>query len=245
MRSTGVRLVTRPTRRTVLTPRIYGVGVETGSPYAAVVLAGGKAARLGGQAKPQLQVGGRTMLATVLDAVSDAAERIVVGPRQPVPPGVRLVREQPPGGGPVAALRAGLPEVTTDVVALLAGDLPFLTADLVAELRARLTRDGVLVVDEGGRDQYLLGVWRTAALRSATADVRGPTPLRRVLAGLAVTRHRPRVEPGTPPPWTDCDTPADLARARAAVAPPQVPPTPAPPPSTPPSLIPRFLSPPD
>jgi len=218
--------------------------VESGTPYAAVVLAGGKAARLGGQAKPQLQVGGRSMLETVLAAVSDAAERVVVGPPQPVPAGVRLVREQPPGGGPVAALRAGLPEVTTDVVALLAGDLPFLTSALVAELRARFAGDGVLVVDEGGRDQYLLGVWRTAALRSATADLRGPTPLRRVLAGLAVTRYRPVVDPGTPPPWTDCDTPADLARARAAVAPPpppRVPPEPAPPPS----LIPRFLSPPD
>src|SRR6478672_6610484 len=116
-------------------------------PYTAVVLAGGKAARLGGQAKPQLEVGGRTMLATVLAAVSDADRRVVVGPRQPVPADVVLVRERPPGGGPVAALRVGLTEVPTDVVALLAGDLPFLTGALVADLRARLTDDGVMVVD--------------------------------------------------------------------------------------------------
>jgi molybdopterin-guanine dinucleotide biosynthesis protein A len=215
--------------------------VDPGTPYTAVVLAGGKAARLGGQAKPQLEVGGRTMLATVLAAVPDSAERIVVGPSQPVPDGVRLVREKPPGGGPVAALRAALTLVSTDVVVLLAADLPFLTSGLIAELRARLTADGVLVVDDGGRDQYLLGVWRTAALRSATADVRGPTPLRRVIATLSVTRYRPEAEPGTPPAWTDCDTPADLARARAAVAPPRAPAPPAA--ST--SLIPRFLSPPD
>ena len=213
-------------------------------PYTAVVLAGGKAARLGGQAKPQLLVGGRTMLATVLAAVPDAAHRVVVGPPQVVPAGVRLVREQPPGGGPVAALRAGLVHVTTEVVALLAGDLPFLTAALIADLRGRLTADGVLVVDDGGRDQYLLGVWRTSALRSATADVRGPAPLRRVIAPLSVTRYRPDVEPGSPPPWTDCDTPADLARARAAVAPPP-PPRAVQPPAEPPSLLPRFLSPPD
>ena len=212
--------------------------MDPGTPYTAVVLAGGKAARLGGQAKPQLEVGGRTMLVAVLAAVADAELRVVVGPPQPVPDGVRRVREQPPRGGPVAALRAGLAEVSTDVVAVLAGDLPFLTAALVADLRARLTADGVLVVDEGGRDQYLLGVWRTAALRTATADVRGPTSLRRVLAPLTVTRHRPPIEPGTPPPWTDCDTPADLARARAAAGEP-----PAPRPV--PSLIPRFQSPPD
>lgn len=213
--------------------------MEPGTPYTAVVLAGGKAARLGGQAKPQLQVGGRSMLETVLAAVADAEQRIVVGPPQPLPPGVRRVREQPPGGGPVAALRAGLAEVSTDVVALLAGDLPFLTAALVVELRARLADDGVLVVDEGGRDQYLLGVWRTASLRAATADVRGPTSLRRVMAPLVIARHRPAHEAASPPPWTDCDTPADLARARAAAGSPQVPA----PPAARPSLIPRFRSP--
>jgi molybdenum cofactor guanylyltransferase len=183
-------------------------------PYTAVVLAGGKAARLGGQPKPQLEVGGRTMLAAVLASVADASRRIVVGPPQPVPPDVVLVRERPPGGGPVAALRAGLPEVSTDVVALLAGDLPFLTGELIAELRTRLTGDGVLVLDDTGRDQLLLGVWRTAALRAAVADATGPTSLRKVFEPLAVRRLRPVVAPGTPPPWTDCDTPAELARAR-------------------------------
>jgi molybdopterin-guanine dinucleotide biosynthesis protein A len=249
MRSTGVRLVTRPTRRTV--PTIYGDAVDPLPPYTAVVLAGGKAARLGGQPKPQLQVGGRPMLDTVLAAVADAERRIVVGPPQPVPADVRQVREHPPGGGPVAALRAGLTEVPTDVVALLAGDLPFLTGALVAELRARLTGDGVIAVDDGGRDQYLLGVWLTATLRAAVAGAGGPTSLRRVMAPLSVHRYRPVVEPGTPAPWTDCDTPADLARARATAAtrhgaPPPADPIPRPaPPAPPPSLLPRFQSPPD
>ncbi|MCW2582583.1 MAG: hypothetical protein JWQ53_1373, partial [Klenkia sp.] len=121
------------------------------------------------------------------------------------------------------ALRAGLAAVDTDVVAVLAADLPFVTAALVAELRARLTGDGVLVVDATGRDQHLLGVWRTAALRAAVADVRGPTSMRAVLADLAVRRHRPAVEPGRPAPWTDCDTPADLARARQAAGVPDPP----------------------
>jgi len=184
-------------------------------PYAAVVLAGGRAVRLGGQRKPQLQVGGRTMLETVLGAVADAAPRIVVGPAQPVPDDVALVRETPPGGGPVPALRAGLAAVPGDLVAVLAGDLPFLTAELVTALRERLTGDGVLVVDDTGRDQLLLGIWRTAALRAAVADADGPTSMRAVLAPLAVRRYRPPVPAGRPAPWTDCDTPADLARARA------------------------------
>ena len=182
--------------------------------YTAVVLAGGKAARLGGQAKPQLVVGGRTMLAAVLEAVPDAARRVVVGPPQPVPPDVVLVREHPPGGGPVAALRAGLPQVSTDVVAVLAGDLPFLTGELIGQLRGGLRGDGILVVDDGNRDQLLLGVWRTAPLRAAVAASRGPVPLRRVIGPLAVDRLRPVPDPDRPPPWLDCDTPADLSRAR-------------------------------
>ena len=188
------------------------------APWTALVLAGGRAKRLGGQPKPQLEVGGRPMLATVLSATGGAVARVVVGPPQPVPPDVVVVREEPPGGGPVAALRAGLVVVRTEVVAVLAADLPFLTAALVDELRARLTGDGVLVVDDTGQDQLLLGVWRTAALHAAVAAApSGPTSLRRVLAPLAVRRLRPAVPPGQPPPWTDCDTPADLARARAAV----------------------------
>jgi molybdopterin-guanine dinucleotide biosynthesis protein A len=207
-------------------------------PYTAVVLAGGRAVRLGGQAKPQLEVGGRTMLAAVLQAVADASRRVVVGPPQPVPGDVVLVREEPPGGGPVAALRAGLPAVTTEVVALLAGDLPFLTPELIGHLRARLSGDGVLVVDDTGRDQLLLGVWRTAALRAAVAHAAGPTSLRKVMAPLAVRRLRPPVAPGAPPPWLDCDTPGDLARARALLS---CEPAPAPRPSP----FPRFESPPD
>ena len=76
----------------------------------------------------------------------------------------------------------------------------------------------MLVVDDTGQDQLLLGVWRTATLRTAVAGATGPTSMRKVLGPLAVRRFRPEVEPGTPPPWTDCDTPAELARARAAAA---------------------------
>src|SRR3954467_7209728 len=126
MRSTGIRLVTRPTRTDVThrSPLPF-LPVTALPPFGAVVLAGGKARRLGGQPKPQLEVGGRSMLAAVLAAVDGADPRVVVGPPQPGPAGARLVGEEPPGGGPVPALAAGLAVVGTDVVAVLAADLPF------------------------------------------------------------------------------------------------------------------------
>jgi molybdopterin-guanine dinucleotide biosynthesis protein A len=84
--------------------------VATGA-YCAVILAGGAGRRLGGEAKPTLPVAGEPMLARVLAAVADAAIRVVVGPpalAPMLPNGVHLIREHPPGGGPVAGLAAGL-----------------------------------------------------------------------------------------------------------------------------------------
>ncbi|MFG1738268.1 molybdenum cofactor guanylyltransferase [Micromonospora chalcea] len=108
--------------------------------YAAVVLAGGAARRMGGVDKPARPVGGRPMLHRVLAAVADADQRIVVGPSGPLPDGVRTTREEPPGGGPVAATAAGLAllDPATTTVALLAADLPLLTAAAVTELRRAL-----------------------------------------------------------------------------------------------------------
>ncbi|MBM0207341.1 nucleotidyltransferase family protein, partial [Micromonospora sp. STR1s_5] len=61
--------------------------------YAAVVLAGGAARRMGGVDKPALPVGGRPMRDRVLAAVTDATPRVVVGATHAVPAGVRVVRE--------------------------------------------------------------------------------------------------------------------------------------------------------
>ena len=76
--------------------------------FAAVVLAGGAASRMGGADKPALPVGGRPMRDRVLAAVAAAAPRVLVGPSVLAPPDVRVTREEPPGGGPVAAVSAGL-----------------------------------------------------------------------------------------------------------------------------------------
>ncbi|MCW2621520.1 MAG: molybdopterin-guanine dinucleotide synthase [Frankiales bacterium] len=174
----------------------------------AVVLTGGDARRLGGQDKARLRVGGRTLLDRVLTALPAAAEAVVVGPRCEVVRPVRFVREDPPGGGPVAALAAGLQAVTAERVWLLAGDLPFLTGEALAELARH---PAAMAVDDEDRDQPLLSCWPAEALRQALpAEIHG-AGLRRVLAGLDVVRVR---LPGHPPPWFDCDTPQALAQAR-------------------------------
>ena len=98
------------------------------------MLAGGRASRLGGADKPALVVGERSLVASVTSAAADAGARlvIVVGPPRPGLVLARgrllVVREEPPGSGPVPAMRRGLAEVTAPWVLVLAADLPFIRA---------------------------------------------------------------------------------------------------------------------
>jgi molybdopterin-guanine dinucleotide biosynthesis protein A len=176
-----------------------------------VVLAGGGARRLHGADKPGLLVGGRTLVAWVGAAVADAGRLIVVGPARSELPHAITVREDPPGGGPVPALRAGLARVRAPWVAVLAADLPFLRAGHVRELRRRAYgMAGAVFADTGGRPQWLAGVWHAGDLRDALARYRGGS-LRGLMEPLAPVRV-PSAE-GENPPWYDCDTREDVEAA--------------------------------
>ncbi|TGN74677.1 molybdenum cofactor guanylyltransferase [Streptomyces bauhiniae] len=201
-------------------PESSGSGPAAGAPYDAVVLAGGGARRLGGADKPGVQVGGRALLDRVLAACADAATTVVVAdPRATARP-VRWAREEPAGGGPVAALDAGLRLTTAEYAVVLSADLPFLGADTVHRLLAALRdgdADGAMLTDDDGRDQPLVAAYRTASLRAALADLAtehgGLTglPLRRLTGSLRLTRLT------DPLASFDCDTWEDIAHARARI----------------------------
>ncbi|MFF9604397.1 NTP transferase domain-containing protein [Streptomyces sp. NPDC014684] len=192
----------------------------TAAPYDAVVLAGGAARRLGGADKPALRVGGRALLDRVLTACAGAATTVVVAGARPTARPVRWAREEPAGGGPVAALEAGLRLTTAEYTAVLSADLPFLEAATVRRLLTALWdtgADGALLTDAEGRDQPLVAAYRTAALRRELAALAaghgGLTglPLRRLTGALQLTR--------VPDPLAsfDCDTWDDIADARARI----------------------------
>ncbi|MEU2063680.1 NTP transferase domain-containing protein [Streptomyces sp. NPDC013455] len=193
---------------------------DTPAPYDAVVLAGGAARRLGGADKPGVRVGGRALLDRVLAACADARTTVVVAAPRPTARPVRWAREEPPGGGPVAALEAGLRLTTAEHTVVLSADLPFLRPDTLGRLLRSLQdtgADGALLSDRGGRDQPLVAAYRSAALRRELAALRtaheGLTglPLRRLTGALRLTR--------VPDPLAsfDCDTWDDIADARARI----------------------------
>lgn len=88
----------------------------TGGVLDVIVLAGGTGRRLGGACKPDVLVAGRRMLDHVLDGVAGLRGRglpdgrvVVVAPQQvALPDGVLRALEDPPLGGPVAGVAAGL-----------------------------------------------------------------------------------------------------------------------------------------
>jgi molybdopterin-guanine dinucleotide biosynthesis protein A len=186
---------------------------------AAIVLAGGRASRLGGAAKPLLEVGGRTLLDHAVAAVADCDPVIVVGPRMPVAGNIAWVREDPPFGGPVAAIAAGLAHLgsttlETAEVYVLAADLP--NADEAVALLRRHplspSEDGVCLSDASGRMQWLTGRYRVDALRAAARalpDEGRDASARALLGGLTLTA----VDAGGLA--ADIDTWDDLERARA------------------------------
>ncbi|MFJ5729115.1 NTP transferase domain-containing protein [Streptomyces paradoxus] len=188
--------------------------------YDAVVLAGGAARRLGGTDKPGVRVGGRPLLDRVLAACAGARTTVVVAAPRPTTRPVTWAREEPPGGGPLAALDAGLHHTTAEHVVVLSADLPFLNETTVDRMLGALRtsgRDGVLLTDPGGRDQPLVAAYRAPRLREELALLAGRhgalagLPLRRLTAELDLTRV------SDPVASFDCDTWDDIATARARI----------------------------
>lgn len=166
-----------------------------------LILAGGRGRRLGLPHKPSVRVGDLSMIDIARAALRDAVSVTVVGE------GYDIV-ESPPGGGPVAAIAAGLARVTQPVTVVLAADLPFVTSAFVNVLVAAAPS---ICVDDSGHPQYLLGVYLTSQLRQAMPATPGGAPMRQVFERLEATMIQPS---DVPPPWWDCDTADELAQAR-------------------------------
>ncbi|RPK62326.1 molybdopterin-guanine dinucleotide biosynthesis protein MobA [Streptomyces sp. ADI96-02] len=189
--------------------------------YDVIVLAGGAAKRLGGADKPGVRVGGRALLDRVLAACADAGATVVVGGRRATARPVAWTREEPEGGGPLAALGAGVGLTAAERVLVLSADLPFLSRETVDALLAAADedgREGALCTDPAGRDQPLVAVYRAEPLRRELALLAtehgslAGLPLRLLTVELDLAR----VDAG-PLAAFDCDTWDDIAAARARI----------------------------
>lgn len=169
--------------------------------WTAVVLTGGRSSRLGTD-KATAVVAGQRMIDRVIEQLPDVAI-VVVGP-DPGIGGVMVTREDPPGGGPAAAIAAGLPYVQTEWVAVIAADMPFAVPMLLSLDR----RAQAVVPIAGGHPQPLCAWYQVSALAGLGPGI----SMRTVLAGLDV--HYVEVAART---VADIDTPADLRAVETAL----------------------------
>ena len=155
-----------------------------------IVLAGGASRRFGSD-KLAHDLDGATLLDRALAGVPADLPVVVVGPTRSVVRSVTFVREDPPGGGPGAALLTGLRAALdrgAEVVVTLPGDAPDAGA-AVPVLLGRLGEAAAVVgVDPGGQEQPLQVALRAdAALaligRAGPAAGAGAS-VRRMLADL-------------------------------------------------------------
>jgi molybdopterin-guanine dinucleotide biosynthesis protein A len=168
-----------------------------------------------------MSVDGVPMLARVVAAVSAARTIVVVGPQRPLPSVTNKLwwtREDPPGGGPVAALAIGLSAVRepSPLVVVLAGDLPFV-AGAVPRLLAAAAEpdvDGAILIDDGGRDQPLAAAYHRDALARQLARL--PSVTGAAVHELVRPMRLVRLAGGDAA--FDCDTWDDLRRAEERVS---------------------------
>jgi molybdopterin-guanine dinucleotide biosynthesis protein A len=176
--------------------------------FDAIVLAGGSSRRLGGTDKAEVRLGGVRLLDRALEAVGEARRIVVVGPRRPAPARVRWTRESPPGGGPAAALKAGLELVSAPAVVVLAVDAPFVDAAVVRRLVTAVgEEDGAVLVDAGGVPQYLVGAYRRNRIEAAVAAVDSVAgmPVGALLGGLRVGRIADELAAQDVDSWDEVD----------------------------------------
>jgi molybdopterin-guanine dinucleotide biosynthesis protein A len=196
---------------------------------AGVLLAGGQSQRMGGGDKNLRLLGGKPMLAHVIERAKPQVDALVLNansdPQRFAAFGLPIVADSVTGfAGPLAGVLAGLdwtaahlPEA--EIVASFATDAPFFPRDLVRRLAVALEEGGfdLACAQSNGQAHPVFGLW-SVALREA---------LREALDGglRKVDRWTARfklveVEFPTAPvdPFFNANRPEDLAEAERLVA---------------------------
>lgn len=179
-----------------------------------MILTGGASTRFGSD-KSHAKIGQLSLIQTLLATLSPEIEIVIVGPQlDEIKRPVNFTREDPIGGGPVAAIDAGLAMVRSEYVAVIATDMPFASqvVDMLCE-SIPFNADALIPLDSQGVRQPLCALYRTQALAQALhklENVQGQS-VRRLMKNLTVEElalgsDLQRI-------LVDVDTPSDLKHA--------------------------------
>ncbi len=158
----------------------------------AVILAGGRATRLGGVDKRQLVIDGRTIFDRQVDALAPRVAEILVSsrPGRDVA-GYRTVHDSVADLGPLGGIAAGLAAATTPWLLVIAGDMPGINGPLIELLLAHGDAEAdAVAIRIGDRAEPLCAAYRVAVW---AAIVTGRIATRQLRASALLTDEPVRV----------------------------------------------------
>jgi molybdenum cofactor guanylyltransferase len=191
-------------------------------PFTAVVLAGGASSRMGSP-KALLRFGAQTLIERVVGRLESVAAEVVVVSGQhldlPPLPGARIVVDDLPFQGPVAAILRGIRAAENEIIFVCGCDHPFLEPALVALLVQCAARaDGAVPIVAGVRQPVIAAYHRRiesiAAALLASGEHRASALTDRVRLCEVPAAELAAADP-TGLSFLDVDTPEAYRRALA------------------------------
>ncbi len=192
----------------------------------AIILAGGRATRMGGGDKGLLSLGDTTLLAHVIDRIAPQAAAVALNangdPARLAAFGLPVLADPVEGFvGPLAGVLAGMDWAAglgAETVVSVAADTPFFPCDLVPQLLLAATGMAAplaLAATPDGRHPTF-GLWPV----SLRGDLRAALTvgLRKVVQWTDAHHAATAMFPPGGDPFFNVNTPEDLARAREMVA---------------------------
>ena len=190
-------------------------------PAAAVILAGGRARRLGGGDKGATLIDGRSVLSRLTESLAPQVGALALNANGDAGRFAALglpVLADPAGAeGPLAGILAGLDWAAAQGRSWLLTvptDTPFLPGDLVLRLAHGLSQGGAAIAASGGREHPVIGLWPVALgeplRRFLVAEGRRKAGEWARLCGAVAVEW-----PDTPvDPFLNLNAPADVELAR-------------------------------
>ena len=188
-----------------------------------LILAGGRARRMGGGDKGLIAIGARSILARIVATLAPQVDHLLLSangdPARFAALGLPVVADERPDVGPLGGLLAGLdwtashrPDVAT--VLSVPGDTPVLPRDLAARLLSARGSAAVAAAMSGGILHPTVALWPVAARHDLRRFLRETTrcSVRAFAETLGLVPADWQDEARDP--FANVNTPDDLARAR-------------------------------
>ena len=136
-------------------------------PLSGVVLAGGRAGRLGGRDKTTLQFGEQTLLERTLEIMAPLCDETLISSNSMNDyPGCRIIPDLNKGQGPLGALYSCLLAARNPNLFIVATDMPFITTAALARLRQEHSGFDVVIPRSPDGMQPLASLYKKSCLNA-------------------------------------------------------------------------------